>query len=401
MPFSVNCCSRGKSNRGRSEDYEADTEIIPDLRSPSSSVVSRSTTSRKKEPEAPKQFFNSRHSDSVQLSGTSIDESISNEIGSGVKSDLGVRSLVNSHDDRPLIADLLVAHSVAIVSVQERINANEIGKELFNKGCNSERYDDIWILRFVLSHRGNVKSATKAALKTMIFREEKKLNEVGDLRHKIKNFSGEDNDATSNSNAANDLPGSKLFKKFCEKEAIFNFLPDKNRGILVIIQLSHVDMDRIVTETSAEESFEWYLYSHEAFHQVLDEISRRTGRLTKMVQFLDMANMQLLRMNLTYARRDAYTLHMMEEFYPEQIGTMFIFNSPEWLSGLWTLIRPLFTKSLVEKVDFLPSISKMKKSKIRFGSVLRCISEDNLPEKYGGMNKTWPLPPAGNHFLQD
>jgi len=395
MPFSVNCCSRGKSNRGRRfEDNEADTDINPDLRPPSSSVITKSATetSRKKASEAPKEFFNSRNS-----SGTRIKDSI----GSGVKNDLGVQYLVNSHDDRPLIADLLVTHFVAIVSIRERINANDIGKELFHKGCNSERYDDIWILRFVLSHRCNVKSATKAALKTMIFREEKKLNEVGDLRYKIKNYKGEDNNATSNSNATNDLPGRKLFKTFCEKDAIFNFLPDKNRSISGIIQLSNVDMDRIVTDTSEEESFEWYLYHHESFHQVLDEITRRTGRLTKMMQIIDMANMQLLKMNLTYVKRDAYALHIIEEFYPEHFGAMFIFNSPGWLSGLWTLIRPLFPKTLVEKIDFLPSITKMKKSKVRFGSVLRYISEDHLPEKYGGMNKSWPLPPAGSHFLQD
>ena len=79
-----------------------------------------------------------------------------------------------------------------------------------------------------------------------------------------------------------------------------------------IIQLCKLDIDRIAAETSKEETFEWYLYHHEAIFQVSDEITRRTGRLTKMTQSVDMANMQMLKTNLTYIKRDVYTLHVIE-----------------------------------------------------------------------------------------
>jgi hypothetical protein len=310
-------------------------------------------------------------------------------------------SASNWHDDRPLVADLLDKHSEAIASVQKGVYANDIGKELYTKGGSAQCYDDIWILRFVLSHRGNVKSATKAAIKTMIFREEKKLNVVGDLRHKLKHFNGEDNDVTSSDVTSTDLPGRKLFNSFCEKDAILHFLPDKNKSIWRIVQLCKINLDKLVTEMSEEDLLEWYLYENEAVYQVVDEITRRTGRLTKSMKIIDMTNMQLLKMNRTFVKRDAAASKRSEDFYPQLLGTMFIFNSPGWLSGFWTLVRPFFPKRVAEKIVFLPSLSKMKKPKKDFESISRHIPEAHLPEKYGGMNKTWPLLHAGSHFLQD
>jgi hypothetical protein len=309
-------------------------------------------------------------------------------------------SASNYHDDRPLIADLLVTHSKAIASVEEGIKANDTGKELYIKGGNPKCYDDIWILRYVLSHRGNVKSATKAAIKTMIFREEKKLNEIGVLRHKIKNYNGEDhgNDAFS-SDVSTDLPGRKLFNTFCEEGAVMFFLPDKNRSFWHITQLSSVDLDRIVTGMSEEELADWYLYNNEATSQVLDDITRRTGRLTQFMRIIDMTDMQLLKMNRKYVKRDAAITKAYEDFYPQLLGTMFLFNSPGWLSAFWILVKPFFPKRVVEKIVFLPSLSKMKKSKKSLEPFLRHISEEHLPKRYGGMNETWPLPSAGCQFL--
>mmetsp|Transcript_15328 Transcript_15328/g.22320 ORF Transcript_15328/g.22320 Transcript_15328/m.22320 type:complete len:743 (-) Transcript_15328:78-2306(-) len=183
----------------------------------------------------------------------------------------------NSHDDSLLIADLLAKHSVAIASVQEIIKADAIGKELCNKGEHSKRYDDIWILRFVLSHKSNAKAAAKAALETMKL-EEKELDEVGDFRLTKYRPPGipmpeNKNDVMITNVAIDpDLPGMNQFKTYCEKDAIINFLLENNRRIL------KVDPDRIVTETqtSKEELSECYIFHNGSSYQVVDEITAST-----------------------------------------------------------------------------------------------------------------------------
>ena len=71
----------------------------------------------------------------------------------------------------------------------------------------------------------------------MKFREEKKLNELGDIHHRIKNLGATQTDIEW-------LPGGKLFNTFCEKDAILNFLPHQDRGIISIVDLGMVNMHK-------------------------------------------------------------------------------------------------------------------------------------------------------------
>ena len=47
---------------------------------------------------------------------------------------------------------------------------------------------------------------------------------------------------------------------------------------------------------------------------------------------------------------------------------------------------------------FLPSVANIKKSNEDLKPILRYISQEILPNKYGGQNNEWPLPAAGEHF---
>ena len=193
----------------------------------------------------------------------------------------------DSYDERPLVDDLLEKHAKAISSVRENILADDECKALYEKGDNTKRYDDIWILRYVLSHKGHVKSASRAAMKTIKFREESKLNEMGDLRSRIKQHGVTDSEKIANIEA---LPGFKLYNKYCEENAVCATLPDETRGIVVFYDMGKLDQHGLATGMDAEQMKEMVLYSNEAMFQVVDEITRRTGRLTKIMKIVDMVS---------------------------------------------------------------------------------------------------------------
>ena len=102
------------------------------------------------------------------------------------------------YDERPLISDLLLKHSKDIENVRNKIKDEELYRKDTDDtaaaaaaATNSRhrRYDDIWILRYVLSHakdNDNFDGAANAAIQTMIFRDEKNLNNV-DLRYRMLN----------------------------------------------------------------------------------------------------------------------------------------------------------------------------------------------------------------------
>lgn len=332
----------------------------------------------------------------------------------------------DKYDDRPLISDLLTEHASTIKSVREIIQDDESGKRLLQKSGNSERYDDIWILRYILSHKGNRTSAAKAALKTMQFRDERKLNELGDIRHRIQN-KGDPEDAkrfsNNNMNTSENmsmkskmpmpmpierLPGNELFESCCGQNALSYTQPDDQRGTFVFVDCGKIDMDRIPQIMTKETMLEFYIYKNEAAFQVLDAVTRSTGRLTKEARIVDMGDVKLRNMNRVYLKQDAACNKEVEDYFPQLLGTMFVANSPSWLASIWSLLRPLFPKRFVAKVDFLPPTSKINKlgSKNNMHSnrnsilrpVLRYISEEDLPERYGGKNQQWPLPCVGSKY---
>lgn len=263
----------------------------------------------------------------------------------------------------------------------------------------------------------------------MKFREEKKLNEVGDLRPRIQNHGDAiDRDrlrlsSKSSSNRSMELkplPGFTLYDSFCGEHCAFQILPDTDRGLVVICDAGQIDMEGVIQNMTEEAMAEKYIYLKEAFFQVADEVTRRTGRLTKQMNLIDLGNVtwKELNRNRAYVRRDAKCAKALEDYYPQLLGTSFIANSPAWLSGVWSVFRSLFPKRVVEKVDFLPPLEKVirarSKSRLKASSmssssngadhlnllkpILRYISEEHLPVRYGGRNEQWPLPSVGSIY---
>jgi hypothetical protein len=99
------------------------------------------------------------------------------------------------------------------------------------------------------------------------------------------------------------------------------------------------------------------------------------------------------------AKREGAISNALEDYYPQFLGCMLIANSPSLMSKIWFAMRPFFPKRLIEKVDFLPPLSKLKKSKETYlKPITKYVAVEHIPERFGGMNKEWPLPCAGFQF---
>ncbi len=301
----------------------------------------------------------------------------------------------DSNDDRPFIKDLLEKHSKAIASVKEIILADETGKEIYNKGDNPKRYDEIWTLRYLLSHKDNVKSSAKAALETIKFREEHKMNELGDIRYKLRHLGTCDMEGISDNYR---FPHGRIFDRCCGENSVLVTLHDPDRGMVVYADVGQIDQN-LFAETMDEEKLMLYnLHANEAIFQVLDHVTRKTGRLTRYLKVIDFGNASLLSMNRTYLKRDGASKKVLQDYYPQILGSAYIANAPTWMTTLWIALKPFFPKRSVEKVEFLASESKLKSNKAYIKPLLRYVSEENLPERYGGKNKEWPLPCISKQF---
>jgi len=291
----------------------------------------------------------------------------------------GADNAFDSFDERPLVNDLLVENSSDIDYVRAAIQTHP----LYEPSCS--RYDNIWILRFVLSHKNDVDVASRAAIATMEFREAYNLNEK-DTRGQIKHLDG---DPSSEYGTPNLSP----FDACCEKYACLVTLPDENRGPIMYVFLSKFDMDKVNKTMTQEDIKLMKIYYDEAIYQVVDSITRKTGRLTKLLKVIDFDGLTLKQMNRGYLSKNAAASKEVEDYMPQLLGGMLAVNAPKWINVIWKFVRPLMPKRVVEKVDILPrNTEKVQKSLIRF------VSKENLLGRYGGENKEWPPLCVGRYF---
>ncbi len=297
------------------------------------------------------------------------------------------------HDVRPVIKDLLKKHEKEITAVHENIKNDKASQDILKKAINVGRYDNIWILRYVLSHKKNIKAASKAAIATIHFRETMKLNELGDIRNKLVHFHECPNDGSPR------LPQQEQYASFWETtDAVINTHPDKKRGLILYLNFGMLDQDKVAVGMDDEEMKELYIYYIEACYQILDEVTRRTGLLTKQCRIVDVGSVHVRKLNRVYMKRDGNCTKAFEDYYPQFLGSVFIANAPSLFRVIWASLKPFFPKRFVEKVDLIPPTRKGEKKREVFKPLLKYISEEDLAERYGGTNKTWPLPSPGSQL---
>jgi hypothetical protein len=152
----------------------------------------------------------------------------------------------NDRDDRPAVKELVQEHRVKIDRLRE-----ELEKELL---YDSTKHDDLWMLRFLLSHK-KVKAALKAAKHTLQFRADLKLDEK-DIRqvHMGHNF-----EALSDA--------AKNYQQCCDP-GTFRFVVH-DRCVVSYIQWAGFDQPKLLKEVSPDDWLPGFAFITEWTHQVI------------------------------------------------------------------------------------------------------------------------------------
>lgn len=234
------------------------------------------------------------------------------------------------------------------------------------------KHDDLWILRFWLSHK-ETKPAVKAAKHTLQFRKEHKLDEQNLL----------------DDPAPHKIEGGMVheyWQKRVTEDAMIFTLPDDKRGVIAFLKFAKFIPD--TTEIISKESWDYaFIYCSEWAHQRLDYVTRTTGRLTKSIRLIDMAGVGLKHMNRKDAKRDGDVMGQMEDCYPQLLQTVNICHAPGWIHFIFSIMRPIMPERVISKIDIIEPRTNEKERKRLF----KYISEDQLPVEFGGKNTTQPV----------
>lgn len=268
-------------------------------------------------------------------------------------------------DERLSVKSLISKHQEKIESLRNELTGEDSFDPL--------KHDDLWLLRFLLSHKMKHKASLKAAKHTLSFRAKYELDKK-DIRY-----------FPIGPGCTNSSEGMKAFMKYCPPDTFCFTLPDAQRGVVAFLTFGNIDDKVLVEKVSEEHWLDCFVYAAEWSFQWLDYVTRKTGRLTKSIRIVDLSDTPFS-VNREKHRRDGQAMNLMEDCYPQMLQTIFVANPPSWVQMAWRIVRLVLPKRVVQKIDFVsPKSSQREKRRI-----LQWIDEENLPEKFGGKYKQWP-----------
>lgn len=301
-------------------------------------------------------------------------------------------ALTCPEDTRPAVRDLLAQHRKKLAALRGLVEDHEH----FQPG----RHDDLWLLRFLLSHGGKPAVAAAKARGAITFRHARRLDEV-DLkllwpRTDVVQATAADHFFAEGTAWQHFRSASAKYDTCCGPDALIHLWPDPDRSIITIIKMAGLDMNALAhTLTNAEQACVAQYYIEWA-SQLCDFVTRRTGRLTKSIRLVEARGMALTAINKEYLKRDAAIAAETEDFYPQLLASIYICHSPGWLQIVWRVLRPLFPKRFVEKMDMIqPATNKGEVRRLR-----RHLDPAHLPTSFGGQCEASPPPILGRRGNQ-
>jgi hypothetical protein len=272
---------------------------------------------------------------------------------------------VTTEDDRPAVLDLIEEKKQLIGAMREELKKDPLYSPM--------KHDDLWVLRFLLSHT-KVKPAMKAAQHTLQFRKEHKLDEV-DIRSQ-----------SLDKNSPNQALAK--FRSHCDDDAGIFSIPDPRRNVVHYVRFAGIKQHAVVENLTSEECLEAYINFTEWSFQWLEYITRTTGRLTKLLRLIDLKGFKLSMLNSENISRDGKNMGTMEHCYPQALQAMYLCNAPLWIQIPWRTVRPIMPKRVVSKIDFIMPGKSEKERK----PLYKFLTNDRLPTRFGGKHPAWPVP---------
>lgn len=265
---------------------------------------------------------------------------------------------VTPEDDRTSVKDLIATHREQIDKIKCELDTDPLFEY-------PTKHDDLWILRFYLSHK-KVKPSVKAAKHTLQFRKEHKLDETSLMSEPSPHL-------------ATEGPLYEYWKNRCPNNSLVFSLPDEKRGVVAFFKFA--DFVPGAAEIVSKEAWEYaFIYCSEWSHQRLDYVTRTTGLLTKSIRLLDMEGVGMRHFNRKDAKQDGDIMGLMEDCYPQLLQSINICHAPMLIHAIWAFLRPIFPKRVTSKIDIIEPKTNEKERKRLF----KYISEDNLPVVFGG-----------------
>jgi hypothetical protein len=150
----------------------------------------------------------------------------------------------DKRNGRRVVKELIVEHAKSISELRAALQDDPL--------YEPTKHDDLWLLRFLLSHKGKVPKATKACQHTLVFRKTHQLDD-SDVRFQPPSKSH---------------PKSNAFLAYGHDGLLGVDLPDPSRGVVTYIRLAAMDQHGLIANVDDAEVESYFVHLTEWCHQV-------------------------------------------------------------------------------------------------------------------------------------
>eukprot|EP00732_Lithocolla_globosa_P004073 Lithocolla_globosa_v1_NODE_3541_length_1644_cov_1.844556.p1 type:complete len:413 gc:universal NODE_3541_length_1644_cov_1.844556:1347-109(-) len=222
---------------------------------------------------------------------------------------------------------------------------------------------DLRLLRFLNACGNNVEKASENYQNMLKWYQENNLSQV---RKKIL---GEFLDVHS-------LPHVK------EVLPIYPFNPHhfvtKEGDIFQIECSGKGNVHALLYETDMTIFRQWNIYQLEAKAILVDQMSRKQGRMVKNFVLRDLEGLGTQHLNRDFISFLKDIIGESQNHFPEMMGTNIIINSPVIFSSLWNLMKPWFNQRTLDKIQIFGWTNYQEE-------LFKHIEISQLPTIYGGL----------------
>lgn len=235
-----------------------------------------------------------------------------------------------------------------------------------------DAHDDLFLLRFVLSHPKSAKAQAKALFSALTLRHKHRLDEVAAevLGTPSRNWRGADGVRGAMRGWAHLVPALLI-------------QPDANGPVAFYVDSGVVDMHALLRDVPRRDFAHASRMMMELIYQRMDRATRSTGFLVKYCRIIDLSGAQLKLVSPRFIRRDAEDNRDFQLLYPQLLSHVIAVNPPASINFLWKTLLPMLPRKVTEKLQILSPNNRRPKDLMQLVRASG-IPLEHLPPGVGG-----------------
>ena len=262
-------------------------------------------------------------------------------------------------DESISVEHLLRKHRSFITYLQKQVPPPLSNKD-GNPGDNFVKYDDLFYLRYALSHENDQKGAQEALTFTFNFRSSPEHCQRAEL---VSTQSSYFNDPAIVESKKWSVAGPLGIDKDGQPNEHGVLQDSTGQGYVMCVRIAMCKRNEMQNSQPFAEFRRMQLLHREKSFQYVDRLTRETGLLCKQVMILDFAGASLSSMRDSRTRSiQAEVSNISKQVYPQLVDKLAMVNAPSWLAVLLKAFRLILPKSTLDKIELFSTIEGLWES---------------------------------------